>query len=451
MSLPKLAELFEEPGCEHNAKKEKAGCPKPTPGKVGGGCTFDGAYSSLVPIADAAHIVHGPIGCLGNAWNNRGSLSSGPLLYRQAFTTRFLNNDVVFGGEKKLYNAIKEIIAQYAPPAVFVYQTCVTAMIGDDLGALSKALEKKTGVPVIPVEAPGFTGNKNLGNRLAGEAVLKKVIGTQEPKTEYPFNLNLIGEFNIAGEFWYVAPLLDQMGVRLICSLSGDARYHQVAMMHKANLNMMVCSRALLNVARSMEEQYGIPWFEGSFYGAQNTTEALLTIARFFKNPELLERTETMIAREMAAIEPELSQIKERLQGKKVLLYTGGVKSWSLVGALQELGMGVVATGAKKSTEEDKQRIRELMGENAVLIDDGSPGNLLKLYHEKGASCLMAGGRNQYTAVKGRIPFVHVNQERDAAFAGYKGFLDLARQLDKAIHSPAFALSKLPFTLRPLT
>lgn len=444
MFLPH-AEIFEEPSCDHNAKKEKAGCPKPTPGKVGGGCTFDGAFSSLVPIADAAHIVHGPIGCVGNAWNNRGSKTSGAKLYRQAFTTRFLNNDVVFGGEKKLYKAVREIITEYDPPAVFIYATCVTSMIGDDLGALAKAVESKTGVPVITVEAPGFTGNKNLGNRLSGEAILKKVIGTQEPKTEHPYNINLIGEFNIAGEFWYVAPLLDKMGVRLICSLSGDARYHQVAMMHRAQLNMMVCSRALLNVARSLEKNYNIPWFEGSFYGAKNTTEALMTIAEHFGEPALVEKTSAMITEEYGKIEPELEEIKARLKGKKALLYTGGVKSWSLVGAIQELGMDVVATGAKKSTEEDKERIRELMGEDAMLIEDGSAKALLDLYQDKGAHVLMAGGRNQYTAVKGKIPFVHVNQERHTAFAGYDGFLNLARQLDKAIHSPAFSLAKAPF------
>ncbi len=29
----------------------------------------------------------------------------------------------------------------------------------------------------------------------------------------------------------------------------------------------MVCSKAMINVARKMEERYGIPFFEGSFYG----------------------------------------------------------------------------------------------------------------------------------------------------------------------------------------
>ncbi|OGG94498.1 MAG: nitrogenase iron-molybdenum cofactor biosynthesis protein NifE [Candidatus Lambdaproteobacteria bacterium RIFOXYD12_FULL_49_8] len=445
MLTSELREVLVEEDCDHNAKKQTPGCPRPTPGKAGGGCAFDGAFSSLVPITDAAHIVHGPIGCVGNAWNNRGAKSSGPLMYKNAFATNINNNDVVFGGEKKLYQAIKQIIKTHNPPAVFVYQTCVTAMIGDDLGALCKAVSEKTGVPVIPVESPGFIGSKNFGNRLSGDAVLRQVIGTQEPKAEHPFNFNIIGEFNIAGEFWEVAPIFDQLGIRLICTLSGDARYHQVAMMHKAQVNMMVCSRALLNVARRLRELYGIPYFEGSFYGAQNFSNSLRQLVEYFGDATLKEKTEALIAHETAKLEPQLCALKAKLKGKKALLYTGGVKSWSLVGALQELGIEVIATGTKKSTEEDKARIKELMGEEAEMITDGSAPNLLKLYHEAGADLLMAGGRNQYTALKAKLPFVHVNQERDLAFAGYSGFLRFAKQLVFAIESPAYAWAKRPF------
>ncbi len=428
-----------EPGCDHNRnKKDNHGCPKPVPGKAAGGCAFDGAYSSLIPVTDVAHIVHGPIGCIGNSWNNRGSLSSGPSLYRTAFTTDLQNNDIVFGGEETLFQAISEIIVSYKPPAVFVYQTCVTAMIGDDLTALCKVISKKTGVPVIPVEAPGFIGTKNFGNRLAGDALLRYVIGTMEPTHPYPYNINFIGEFNIGGEFWSVLPLLDKMGVRVICTLSGDSRYHQLAMMHKADLNVMVCSRALLNVAKQMERQYGIPYFEGSFYGAENTARTLKRIAKHFNDAKLIDRTETICLTEYEKISDELAVFKSHLKGKKALVYTGGVKSWSIVSALQELGMKIVATGAKKSTEEDKFRIKRLMGEGAKLIMDGSPDKLIELYQKTGACVLLAGGRNQYTAIKARFPFVHVNQERESCFAGYNGFLNLAREIFHAIHSPIF-------------
>ena len=53
-----------------------------------------------------------------------------------------------------------------------------------------------------------------------------------------------------------------------------------------------------------------------------------------------------------------IAAYRPRLEGKKVLLITGGVKSWSVVSALQDLGMTVVATGTRKSTEEDKRNQR---------------------------------------------------------------------------------------------
>ncbi len=98
--------------------------------------------------------------------------SSGSQLYRTGFTTDINETDIVFGGEKRLFKAIKEIIDKYDPPAVFVYQTCVPAMIGDDIDAVCKAAREKFGKPVIPINSPGFVGPKNLGNKLAGEALL---------------------------------------------------------------------------------------------------------------------------------------------------------------------------------------------------------------------------------------------------------------------------------------
>ncbi len=64
-------------------------------------------------------------------------------------------------------------------------------------------------------------------------------------------------------------PLLDELGIRILSCISGDGKYHEVACSHRAKAAMMVCSKAMINVARKMEERYGIPFFEGSFYGIE--------------------------------------------------------------------------------------------------------------------------------------------------------------------------------------
>ena len=448
-----IAEALNEPACTHNAKS-KSGCAKPKPGATAGGCSFDGAQIALLPIADVAHIVHGPIACAGSSWDNRGTRTSGPALYKIGMTTDLTEQDVIMGrGEKRLFHAIKQAIDSYSPAAVFVYQTCVPALIGDDFEAVCKEATQRWGTPVVPVDAAGFYGTKNLGNRLAGEAMFKHVIGTREPDPVPPaaqrpgvtvHDVSLIGEYNIAGEFWHVLPLFDEVGLRILCTLSGDARFAEVQTMHRGEVNMVVCAKALLNVARKMQTTYGIPFFEGSFYGVTDTSAAFREFVRLIGEPALGERVEAMIAREEPKIHTALEPWRKRLRGKRVLLYTGGVKSWSIVSALQDLGMDVVATGTNKSTEEDKARIQELMGEKTKMITDGSPKALIGIVREYQADILIAGGRNMYTALKARIPFLDINQEREFAYAGYTGMLELARQLCLAIESPVWAAVKKP-------
>lgn len=453
MKAKDIAELLDEPACTHN-KKEKSGCAKPKPGATDGGCAFDGAQIALLPIVDVAHVVHGPIACAGSSWDNRGTRSSGPTLYRIGMTTDLNEQDVIMGrGEKRLFHSIKQVVEEHQPAAVFVYNTCVPALIGDDVDAVCKTAEERWGVPVVPVDAAGFYGTKNLGNRIAGEAMFKYVVGTAEP-TPVPanaqregikvHNVNLVGEYNIAGEFWFVLPLLDELGIRVLCTLSGDARYQEVQTMHRAEVNMMVCSKAMLNVARKMEEKYEIPWFEGSFYGITDTSQALRDFARLLNDPDLTARTEALIEREEARIRLALEPWRERLQGKRVLLYTGGVKSWSVISALQDLGMKVVATGTKKSTEEDKARIRELMGDDVKMLDEGNPKALLQTVKDYQADILIAGGRNMYTALKARIPFLDINQEREFGYAGYTGMLELVKQLALTLESPVWESVRKP-------
>ena len=65
-------------------------------------------------------------------------------------TTDLTEQDVIMGrGEKRLFLAIKQAIDDYAPKAVFVYSTCVPALIGDDLEAVATkivaAVAKATG------------------------------------------------------------------------------------------------------------------------------------------------------------------------------------------------------------------------------------------------------------------------------------------------------------------
>jgi nitrogenase molybdenum-cofactor synthesis protein NifE len=434
----KIKELLDESACAHNQTR-KVACNAPTPGATTGGCAFEGAQITLFPFADAAHLVHGPITCLGSSWETRATGTSwhGRDFTQMGFTTDININDVVFGGEDKVSAAIAHIVNRYAPEAVFVYATCVTAMIGDDLDRVCKLAAEQHQIPVVPVHAPGFVGSKNLGSRLGGEAALSHLIGTKEPERTTPFDINLIGEYNVTGDMWQYKPLLDELGIRVLATLSGDGRIAQIRTAHRAKLNVLVCAKSLVSVARKMQERYGIPSISLSFYGMRDTSDGLRAIARALDDGNLIARTERLIAREESRLESELAPYKAYFRGKKAILNTGGNKTWSIAAALQDLGIEVVATAVKKATEDDRAKARQYLGPSGVLMMN--PGSeQAKLIDSKEADLLLAGGRSLYTAIKKGIAFADVNQEKKKSYGGYRGLLNLAEDLKNALDNPVF-------------
>lgn len=439
-------DYYDAPECETLEKGAPRFCRKSEPGEgTERSCAYDGARVVLMPITDAIHLVHGPIACAGNSWDNRGARSSGSQLYRRGFTTEMLENDVVYGGEKKLRNAILDLAGRYGEQAkaIFVYATCVTAMTGDDVEAVCKAASEKVPMPVIPVNTPGFIGDKNIGNRLAGEILLQHVIGTAEPPVTTDYDINLIGEYNIAGDLWGIQPLFDKLGIRILSCISGDAKFDELRHAHRARLNVIICSKSLTNLARKMRMRFGIPYIEESFYGMADTAKALRDIARELDlavngpgRTVMQERVERLIPEEEVLCRGRIAPFRARLAGKRAVLFTGGVKTWSMVNALRELGVEILAAGTQNSTLEDFHRMKALMHKDARIIDDTSTAGLLGILREKMPDLIVAGGKTKFLALKTRTPFLDINHGRAHPYAGYGGMATFAKQLDLTANNP---------------
>jgi len=266
---------------EHSCNTEKSD--KVCRSRGGESCAFDGAMIVLQPIADTAHLVHGTIACCGNSWEGRGSRSSQGDLLTMGFTTDMNELDIVYGSEKKLGAAIRATYEKVKPRAIFVYATCVSGLIGEDIETVCRRSATEIGIPVIPVNAPGFVGPKNLGNRIAGEVLLEHVIGTGTAPQKSDYDINLIGEYNIAGDLWLIEPVLQRAGMNILSRITGNAAFDEITWAHEARLNVVVCSRALINIAKGMEQKYGIPYVEVSFFGKTEMSKALRMIGQGLK------------------------------------------------------------------------------------------------------------------------------------------------------------------------
>ncbi len=413
------------------------------PGAVQGGCAFDSAMITLLPITDAAHVVHGPSGCATSMWGTLNSFSSDSTLYKTRFTSEIEENDIIFGGAKKLRKGILELQRRYKPAAVFVYSTCVTAMIGDDIEGVCRDVTQETGIPAIPVHCPGFIGAQNLGHRVASEALLEHVIGTAEPDITTPFDINLIGEYNIAGSIWNVLPLLEKLGIRVLAKITGDARYQEICYAHRAKLNVVLSSKVLTSMAKRMQKKFGIPYIEESFYGVEDMNLCLRNIAAKLGNTDLIERVEKLIVEETAALDEKLAIYRTQLENKQVVLDTASF-NWLIICAAKKLGMKVIPISTKNLTEDEQSTIKGLLGQESIILKQNSPQEIQHIIKEHQADMLIADSRYQYTAIASGVSFLNLNKECTRPYAGYTGMLSVTKELYAAFSSPVWEQLRQP-------
>lgn len=411
------------------------------------GCVYNGARVVLNPIADAVHLVHGSIGCAAYTLDIRGSLSSGPETYRNSFSTDMRERDVIFGGEEKLHGALRGLINRFRPPAVFVYSTCLVGIIGDDIEAVCRRASDETGVRVVPVKSEGFKGNKAEGYHAACDA-LARLIGTGPPGGSSPFAVNLLGEFNLAGELWEIKGYLRELGIDVVSTLTGDSRVAEIAGAHGAGLNAVQCAGSMTYLAKKMRSTYSIPFVKVSFFGPGDTAASLARIAGFFDDTCLSAKTAKLCRDRIRAADPQLDVYRRALSGKRAAVYMGGAfKTLSLIRAFRDLGMKVVVAGAQTGKPEEYAAIKDEAADGAVIVDDAGVLELAELVRDQSVDVLVGGVKERPIAYKSGVGFCDFNHERKRSFAGFPGMLVFAREIHATVNSPVWRACRAPSLL----
>lgn len=401
-------------------------------------CVYCGARVVLNPITDAFHIVHGPIGCASYTWDIRGSLTSGPEVYRNSFSTDIRENDVIFGGEKKLAAAIDEIVQKFSPKVIFVYSTCIVGVIGDDVDSVCKNAEKKHSIRVISVKSPGFAGNKSMGYKAACNALIE-LMGNE--KKEKVHGVNFLGDFNLAGEMWIINSYLKEIGINVVAKITGDGRCEEIMNAPKAKLNIVQCAGSMTYLAKNMEELYDIPYVKVSFFGVEDTKLSLMIIAEATGNKNIIENTKRFIEKEEKALSNKLDYYKERLEGKKAAIYVGGgFKAISLIKQFKELGMKTIMVGTQTGKKDDYEVIQSISDEGTIILDDSNPYELERFILEKDADILVGGVKERPLAYKLGIGFCDHNHERKIPLCGFEGAINFAKEIDLTVNSPIWSM-----------
>ena len=118
---------------------------------------------------------------------------------------------------------------------------------------------------------------------------------------------------------------------------------------------MIHCYRSMNYMCRHMEEKYGIPWLEFNFFGPTKIAKSLRSIAEHFDD-KIKEGAERVIAKYEPLMEAVIDEIPPRLEGKKVMLYVGGLRPRHVIGRLRGLGMEVIGSGYEFAHGDDYER-----------------------------------------------------------------------------------------------
>ncbi len=411
------------------------------------GCAYAGSKGVVWgPVKDMVHVSHGPVGCGQYSRAGRRNYYVGSTgvdtFGTMNFTSDFQEKDIVFGGDKKLARIVDEIDMLFPlAKGISIQSECPIGLIGDDIEAVAKTKSKETGKTIVPVRCEGFRGvSQSLGHHIANDAIRDWVIdpatGKEFASTEY--DVTIIGDYNIGGDAWASRILLEEMGLRVIAQWSGDGTLAEMENTPKAKLNLLHCYRSMNYISRYMEEKFGIPWMEYNFFGPTKIEESLRAIAAQFDD-RITEGAERVIEKYKPQWQAVVDKYRPRLEGKRVMLYVGGLRPRHIIGAYEDLGMEVVGTGYEFAHNDDYDRTINEMG-NATLIYDDVTGYEFEEFVKRVKPDLIGSGiKEKYIFQKMGIPFRQMHSwDYSGPYHGYDGFAIFARDMDMTLNNPCW-------------
>jgi len=419
------------------------------------GCAYAGSKGVVWgPIKDMIHISHGPVGCGQYSRAGRRNYYVGTTgintFGTMNFTSDFTEKDIVFGGDKKLAKIIDEIEVLFPlNKGISIQSECPIGLIGDDIEAVSKVKNKEYNKTIVPVRCEGFRGvSQSLGHHIANDAIRDWVLDKRDGDDSFagtPYDVAVIGDYNIGGDAWASRTLLEEMGLRVVAQWSGDGTIAEIENTPKVKLNLIHCYRSMNYIARHMEEKYSIPWIEYNFFGPTKIAESLRRIAGYFDDT-IKEGAERVIKRYEAEYNAVIEKYKPRLQGKRVMLYIGGLRPRHVIGAYEDLGMEVVGTGYEFAHNDDYDRTIKEMG-NATLLYDDVTGYEFEEFVKKVQPDLVGSGvKEKYIFQKMGVPFRQMHSwDYSGPYHGYDGFAIFARDMDMTINNPCWKNIRAPW------
>lgn len=479
------------------------------------GCTYAGCKGVVLgPTRDVINLTHGPIGCGYYSWLTRRNQTHTPSqdpnnkidgenYIPYCFSTDMQDENIVFGGEKKLMDAIREAYELFKPKAISVFSTCPIGLIGDDVHQVAKDARDELGINVFGFSCEGYRGvSQSAGHHIANNGLLTHVVGRNDNGPEGEFKINLLGEYNIGGDAFILEKMFEELGITLISTFSGNSTITAFEQSHTADLNLVMCHRSINYIAEMMETKYGIPWFKVNFIGAESTAKALRKIADYFEDKALSERIEKYIEEKLKMVNEVVKEVRKVTSGKLAMLFVGGSRAHHYQDLFSEMEMPTIAAGYEfahrddyegrevlpnikvdadsrnieeltvsadaekyraRKTEEaieelkskgfefsDYEGMMKQMDSNALVIDDITHWETEKLVEFFKPAVFCAGIKEKYAVQKMGVPLKQLHSyDYGGPYAGFEGAINFYTEMERIVGTKIWGMIKPPWEGEP--
>lgn len=291
-------------------------------------------------VRDAVLIQHSPIGCgagqviYNSIYRNGLAMRKLPVENLHLISTNLQEDDMIFGGEAKLAQSIRDAWDRHHPKAIFIATSCATGIIGDDIESTAKQVEQEIGIPVIPLQCEGFRSKHwSTGFDATQHGILRQLVRRNPVKRQE----ELVNVIALWGTDVFT-PMFKELGLR-VNYIVDLATVDELAQMSEAAATVGFCHTLASYLAAGLEQEFGVPEIKAPQpYGFVGTDAWLRELARVTHREK---EVEAYIAKEHDRVAPRLAELRQQLQGIKGYVATGSAYSHSLIAVLRELGVTV--------------------------------------------------------------------------------------------------------------
>ncbi|MDR2042977.1 MAG: nitrogen fixation protein NifE [Clostridium sp.] len=419
-------------------------------------CQQINSVSAVLSMEDAAFVIHSPQGCsgcvaMGADGYRVGQAHRGVRLIKspRVIVTNLDQNDVVYGGEKKLREAVRLAAERYSPKMIFIFTSCASGIIGDDVDAIAADLQaaQKAAFPVIiPIHCDGFRSKVCASGFDAAFIAIQKFLLPKEPQTKVDGLVNLFAPTSISYK--------DQLEIERMLGLLGAtvnyipfySSYDKIRRITAAQASTSICKVFADEFMKELDQTYGIPFAHTVMpIGIRNTDKWLIGIAELLGKTE---RARDYIDREHKRVQPRLNEIKERLQGKRVFICGGTGRSFAAAALIDDFGMKLV--GLETPTYDldaqiDVEYLNGIHGDYVIDVANMQPFEQVNLVSRLKPDVFI--GVPSWSARLG-VPTTHVLDPKRPTM-GYDGILYLGEKIADQVENPGFNRKLAPYARLP--